>query len=120
MILVIVKCMMGGLKFSKKDFHHASRPGDILKDQRPGWIRKTWSEFSFSVQENSHTGLHYKSTQLLHELKAERELKGGEWTLQLYPNYLSALKDLGETERSFPQFLAPNSDAKPDNDWILD
>jgi hypothetical protein len=41
-------------------------------------------------------------------------------SIQLYPNYLSALEDLGETERSFPQFLAPNSDAKPDYDWILD
>jgi hypothetical protein len=71
--------MMGGLKFSKKDFHHASRPGDILKDQRPGWIRKTWSEFSFSVQENSHTGLHYKSTQLLHELKIQGPQSIG-WT----------------------------------------
>jgi hypothetical protein len=40
--------------------------------------------------------------------------------IQLNPNYLSALEDRGETERSFPQFLASNSDVKPDYDWTLD
>jgi hypothetical protein len=57
----------GRLKFSKKDFHHASRPGGI-KGSTARLDKK-----------NSHTGLHYKSTQLLHELKIQGPQSIG-WT----------------------------------------